>query len=484
MSTHWFHDHMFDHTAENVYKGNAAWMNYYSALDRGNEAIDDGVNLRFPSGTALAWGNRDYDVSMLLTDRAWDGQGQLWFNTLDVSDGFLGDRMLVNWLYKPFFDVRARSYRFRFLNGSVARIMTIALVHQVAGDAGEFPGPPGSNVSYNRVPFHLIANDGNVMEHAISFDGTRELFRRMKPDELKGRLPSLSIAERFDIIIDFSKHGISPGDKLYLVNVREHGNGRKSKGLVDLDEVLSGKYNPVVRGDRWINGDPGVGKFLELRVHPYAGTDLSMNPADFEPGKQKMIPLPIDIDDPADRALLAAARRHHFDFVRTQGGSHTPWQIKVNGGDANIADVRRISAIERGALEIFTIKGHGGWSHPVHFHFEEAIVITRMGEAPPAWERWARKDMFNVGAEEDAGGIVEIAFRARDWLGAYVAHCHNTMHEDHAMLLRWDSMRPGSAMLLDVPMPTWDGVFFEPSFALPLADVGEGIGPDKGFPDD
>ena len=56
MSTHWFHDHMLDFTAQNVYKGNAAMMNYYSALDRGNEAIDDGVNLRLPSGSALDWG--------------------------------------------------------------------------------------------------------------------------------------------------------------------------------------------------------------------------------------------------------------------------------------------------------------------------------------------------------------------------------------------------------------------------------------------
>lgn len=28
-------------------------MNYYSALDRGNEALQDGVNLRLPSGSAM-----------------------------------------------------------------------------------------------------------------------------------------------------------------------------------------------------------------------------------------------------------------------------------------------------------------------------------------------------------------------------------------------------------------------------------------------
>ena len=64
MSTHWFHDHMLDFTGQNVYKGNAVMMNYYSALDRGNEAVNDGVNLRLPSGTALPWANRDYDVQL------------------------------------------------------------------------------------------------------------------------------------------------------------------------------------------------------------------------------------------------------------------------------------------------------------------------------------------------------------------------------------------------------------------------------------
>ena len=70
MSTHWFHDHMLDFTAQNVYKGNAVMMNYYSALDRGNETFSDGVNLRFPSGTALPWGNRDYDINLVIGDKA------------------------------------------------------------------------------------------------------------------------------------------------------------------------------------------------------------------------------------------------------------------------------------------------------------------------------------------------------------------------------------------------------------------------------
>ncbi|HEY6912443.1 MAG TPA: hypothetical protein VI356_23890, partial [Myxococcales bacterium] len=40
MSTHWFHDHMFSFTSQNVYKGMAGMFNIYSGKDRGNEAIN------------------------------------------------------------------------------------------------------------------------------------------------------------------------------------------------------------------------------------------------------------------------------------------------------------------------------------------------------------------------------------------------------------------------------------------------------------
>jgi len=70
MSSHWFHDHMFSYTAQNVYKGNAACFNIYSAVDRGNETIRDGVNLCLPSGSEKSWGNLDYDINLMVADKA------------------------------------------------------------------------------------------------------------------------------------------------------------------------------------------------------------------------------------------------------------------------------------------------------------------------------------------------------------------------------------------------------------------------------
>jgi FtsP/CotA-like multicopper oxidase with cupredoxin domain len=438
MSTHWFHDHMLDFTAQNVYKGDAAMMNYYSAIDRGNEDIDDGVNLRLPSGSGLDWGNRDYDVNLLLADKAWDQTGQLFFNIFNL-DGFLGDQMLTNWLYKPYMDVRSRRYRFRLLNASVSRYFKIAVVT----DKGE------------PVPFHMIANDGNIMEHAIPIKD--------------GILPTQGIAERYDIIIDFSK--FAAGTKIQMINVMEHKNGKGPEDdAVPVADILSGAYKAVLKEGKWTQGDPVVGKFLEFRVQDYQGTDSSLNPVDYEPGKKIMVPQPTFTDGELENAL-----HRDFEFGRSSGTDGKPWTVKTDGGQGFGMDPKRVSAAPvAGAAEIWHIRnGGGGWSHPIHVHFEEGKVLSRDGKAPPLWEKFARKDVYRVGSEVDSSKEVTMAIRFREFLGTYMEHCHNTQHEDHAMLLRWDIENPGQTLLLPTPEPTWDGVGYVDSFALPTARTGD-----------
>ncbi|WCM49418.1 Ig-like domain-containing protein [Pseudomonas sp. WJP1] len=505
MSTHWFHDHMLDFTAQNVYKGNAVMMNYYSALDRGNEAIEDGVNLRLPSGSAMPWGNRDYDVNLVVADKAWDANGQLWFNPFN-TDGFLGDQILVNWQYEPRLKVRARSYRFRILNGSVSRYFRIALVREIAGNGGEFPGPSGSGVSYSRVPFHLIGNDGNIMEHAVPFDGSMDLDGDGDKQNHNGILPTQGIAERFDIIVNFAKNGIKTGDKLYFVNLMEHKTGKgPEKNVLSLADVLSEKYKAVIKqgskGPEWDKGDPVVGKFMQMIVQPYTGQDLSMDPVAYEPAKpgkpagKKMIPLTLDRDNAADLAKIKVARHREFIFGRSDGTDEAPWTIKTDGGFGYDMDARRISAAAQlstgptdggysgdGTLEVWKIKNGGnGWNHPVHVHFEEGIILSRDGKAPPEWEKWARKDVYRIGEGIDSSVDVEMAIRFREFAGTYMEHCHNTQHEDTSMLLRWDIEHPGQFQLMPTPLPGWDGVTYVASAALPTFRTpgnGDGNGDD------
>jgi manganese oxidase len=454
-STHWFHDHMLDFTAQNVYKGNAAMMNIYSAIDRGREPKDldeatggtsdpgyacnyanpNSPNLCLPSGTGLDWGNRDYDVNLVVADKAWDNDGQLKFNIFNV-DGFLGDRMTVNWIYKPYMDVRARRYRFRILNGAVSRTMKIAIVDQLG----------------NKIPFHMIGNDGNIMQHAIPFPNAQA------PESL----PEQTIAERYDIVIDFK--GME-GKKIYFVNLMEHEDGRGPERKIALASVLNGTYKPDGK-----LGDPAVGKFLELRVQSYDGLDLSMNPSDYVEGKKQMIPLPRPT-----QAELKTAKHRSFEFGHNDLTDVQPWYIKTDGGVALTANPHRVSAApEMGKIEIWHFKSSASWQHPVHVHFEEGQILYKDGKAPPIWEKYARKDIYRIGGPlPDTTRTIDIALRVREFAGSYVEHCHNTQHEDHAMLLRWDSFHPGQTLPLPTPELGWEGVSYSPSETLPTYLTGD-----------
>ncbi|MGH9571090.1 MAG: multicopper oxidase domain-containing protein, partial [Candidatus Angelobacter sp.] len=275
MSTHWFHDHMFSFTSQNVYKGMAGMFNIYSALDRGNEGLNDGVNLRLPSGTAKNFGNLEYDINLMLADKAWDQDGQLFMDIFQF-DGFLGDAMTVNLVYKPFFEVERRKYRFRILNGAVSRFFKVAL-------------SDGS-------PMIFIANDGNLMPSPV----------------LLTELDEQGIAERYDIVIDFSRYSV--GDKVWMVNLAEHRNGRKPSDDLTIAEALSGDSN-----------DPCVGKFLEFRiVRDPAVPDASQVPA-------VMIPNPdlTNIPVSRERTFLfgSGATQDTSDPVSTFFG---PWGIQTD----------------------------------------------------------------------------------------------------------------------------------------------------------
>jgi FtsP/CotA-like multicopper oxidase with cupredoxin domain len=125
------------------------------------------------------------------------------------------------------------------------------------------------------------------------------------------------------------------------------------------------------------------------------------------------------------------------------------------------ADYGRVSAAPKaGTREIWTLRNRGGgWDHPIHIHFEEGQILDRNGSASsvPAAER-GRKDVYRLRPD----GSVKITMQFRDWGGMFMEHCHNTVHEDNAMLLRWEINDGGAPMLrpLPTPIPTPRGVTF------------------------
>jgi hypothetical protein len=66
----------------------------------------------------------------------------------------------------------------------------------------------------------------------------------------------------------------------------------------------------------------------------------------------------------------------------------------------------------------------------------------------------------------DSSRDLTFAVRFREFGGTYMEHCHNTQHEDTAMLLRWDIDNPGELIPLPTPHVGWDGTTYEDSFAL------------------
>ena len=47
---------------------------------------------------------------------------------------------------------------------------------------------------------------------------------------------------------------------------------------------------------------------------------------------------------------------------------------------------------------------------------------------------YARRDVINLQTNDET----RLFMRFRDMKGRYVMHCHNVVHEDHAMMIRWD----------------------------------------------
>ena len=437
--TMWFHDHRFFFTAENVYKGNLGMINYYSGPDRGNEALRDGVNLQLPSGSLLDWGNIDFDVNLVLSDAATDQSGQLFFDIFD-TDGFLGDIPLVNFAYAPFFEVLPRKYRFRLLNACMSRFLKLAL---------SWNGAP--------VPFKFIANDGNLVVNPIDLT----------------ELDEQGIAERYDIVVDFSQFRV--GDRIHLVNLLKQTDGRKPDKVLTMREALAGDAN-----------DPLVGPMLEFRIvssvqsvdvpgvtHRANTLDTSKVPA--------VLTAQIPIVAPVRERVVEFGRSGPGDSRGTNGEctpdcpefASFPWTIKINGQAAHSMNANRISLLipKPGEIEHWTyINGGGGWDHPIHLHFEEGVTIDRGGASIPSTERLVRKDVWRL----RPSGRVKFQVQFGEYGGSYVNHCHNTVHEDFAMLMRIQLLggTAGSpqAGVTPTPNPSPDGITWTTPEILPEGD--------------
>jgi len=150
--------------------------------------------------------------------------------------------------------------------------------------------------------------------------------------------------------------------------------------------------------------------------------------------------LPGQLNEPVFPNPAAVVRERQFRFERSGG----QWVINGLPWNERVVATPRANTTERWFFE----NKSGGWFHPVHVHLVDFQIVRRNGRTPFAYEN-GLKDTAYVGENERLELLM--TFRPalpvdpnRPVLGKYVMHCHNLVHEDHAMMSEFD-VRPGSA---------------------------------------
>jgi spore coat protein A, manganese oxidase len=335
-ATLWYHDHAMDRTGRNIYMGLAG---LYLIED------DEERALGLPDG--------DDDVPLLIQDRQFASDGSFKYRTVNHLAAS-GGTMLVNGAPWPRLDVTTRKYRFRIVNGSNATPLRLALS---SGD-----------------PLIQIATDGGLLSAPVP---CRDI--------------PLAMAERVEVIIDFSRHAV--GTKVVLQNLDTAG----VRGPIS-NEIMRFHVTREERDDR----------ILPARL------------ADVQP-------------------LLRseAIRTRHFVFSARPSFGIVPipsWRINGQAFDPD----HPIASPEYGDVEIWRFTNRKflrvlGLVHPVHVHLVAFMVLERNG-GPPLPHETGWKDTVAVEKGED----VSVIAKFDGYRGRYLLHCHNLEHEDHSMMARFD----------------------------------------------
>jgi FtsP/CotA-like multicopper oxidase with cupredoxin domain len=444
----WFHDHTMDHTGANVYKGMVGLYPIYDpkdGLDMGDETKGlrlPGVRTDNPDGSfdvkydiPLAFFDARLDDGVTIHKDFHDGLGQYpeagnprthpewWGKTFYKhfpNHGFVGDIFTVNGTALPVLHVDRRKYRFRFLDASVARIYEFKLMSSTRGPKSavslgyggdELQGQYRIEDGQQCMKFTQIASDGGLLPFPI----TRDSFE-------------LWPAKRREFIVDFTRFQdgtpTTKGDVIFLTNIMKMGDGRmwdKSSRF-----GLDPKYKvPVLK---FVIGDDAP--------------DDSLIPA---PTKmlRPLPPLPGNWRSMMDNRLI-------FEVKRGGAGGEMEWLIngepydphQVAKSERNRAGKSPLASQPKNSFNLWEVRnGGGGWVHPLHLHMEEHRTVmrngrdvTRIGSDPGHPDDASREDLVAL----DPGEEVIIYRGFRDFVGPYVAHCHNLAHEDHAMMFGWE----------------------------------------------
>ena len=230
--------------------------------------------------------------------------------------------------------------------------------------------------------FYQISTDGNLTDKPYLVSSAR-----------------VSVAERVDVIVDFTGKA---GKTFYIENrlVQTDGAGP------------SGTIRAAGQGDL----------LLKIVVDGPVVADASANPAS----------ITAFYGFPSTTATPRVTRNFTFQ-------NRGDW--RVNGQLFACEDIR--FKVLRNSVEIWNWQNEGGnWHHPIHMHFEEFQTLSINGSAPTTSPlvKKGRKDVARLESRDNH----RLFFRFRDFVGRYPIHCHNVVHEDHAMMVHLEIVDTGA----------------------------------------
>ena len=392
MGSFWFHDHRAEFTLNNNLLGLNGMFLVYDNTDPGHEFATPG-SLRLPGYYGIT------DFPLILTDKKFCATVG---GRTEMVNSIAGtDKWVVNGKIQPKMTVRRRKYRFRILNTGPTKVWTLNLVN-----------PDGSTGTMT-----CIATDANFLEHPLRInatDGAANSNATTAPIVAGGL--KVAVAERYDIIIDFSEY--NAGDKVYLREAAVQRTINPSPDVLppglDIRNVIL-QFN-VVEREWWFPPDTPA---IPSTLCTYPTLPATDNNFEWQ-----------FVRDPACPAGTTPVPPRLFR-VRRQGDGPL--------GCAFDAE-HPAHAILRGTTEEWLINNNVGasaWAHPIHIHFEEFRTLKRFVngvEVPVPPLMSGRKDVTFVEATQ--GSLIKMQFR--DYNGRYLIHCHNMAHEDAFMMVRWD----------------------------------------------
>lgn len=383
--TYWFHPHAHGTTGPQVYAGLAG-------LFLVSDVEEDAVGL--PAG--------EFDIPLVIQDRTFDATNQFVYLPQSgmMTDGVLGDRILVNG--RPDFElsVATRAYRLRLLNGSNSRTYKLAW-----SDA---------------TPLQVIATDGGLLEAPIA----REYV-------------TLAPGERLELWADFSSYPV--GSEVRL----------RSLSFAGTDVGMDGMNGSMAGGHEQhggMMGMTGMGTMNSAALPNGAEFDVLRVRVD----RAEVVPqtLPNQLSSIGryrleDASNTASPRTFAVSLNMNMGmGSRMGMQWGFDGRTFDMREVNTDEVVKLNDLEVWQLVNETSpmaMNHPLHIHGAQFQIIERevRPEFSAAWES-VRQGYVDDGWKDTVllmpGERVKLLIRFPDFTGTYVYHCHNLEHADAGMM--------------------------------------------------